>query len=207
MASRVVVIDLPQPVLTATAVKAAIPALAGVADGLLDGLIAAATEEIDGPTGWLGRAIGRQTLELRGSAFPCRGEWLRLPLPPFISVSEVAFTAPDGTDGVVAGDVYRVRDGQIGLAPGKSWPAVACEPSSVRIRYLAGYAPDAIPATVKSALALRVSELSHAGAGDPALKKEVVEGVGSQEWDRAIERPAISRAVEALLSGLKVYSL
>lgn len=207
MHSRVVVIIPPQPVLTAAAVKAAIPALVGVADGLLEGLIAAATGEIDGPTGWLGRAIGRQTLELRRSAFPCRGEWLRLPLPPFVSVSEIAFTAPDGSDDVVAGDVYRARDGLVGLAPGKSWPAVACEPDSVRIRYLVGYAPDAIPAAVKSALCLRVSELNHVGAADPALKKEVVEGVGSQEWDRAIERPAISRAVEALLSGLKVYSL
>lgn len=206
MHSRVVVITPPDPVLTAAAVRAAIPALAGVADGLLDGLIAAATEEIDGPTGWLGRAIGRQTLELRCSAFPCRGEWLRLPFPPFVDVTEIAFTAPDGTDGVVASEVYRSRDGSIGLAPGQSWSAVACEPDSVRIRYRAGYAPDGIPAKVKSALALRVSELSHAAAADPALKKEVVEGVGSFEWDRSIERPAISRAVEALLSGLKVYS-
>lgn len=207
MHSRVVVITPPQPVLTAVAVKAAIPALAGVADGLLEGLIAAATDEIDGPTGWLGRAIGRQTLELRRSAFPCRGEWLRLPLPPFVDVTEIAFTAPDGTDGVVASEVYRARDGSVGLAPGKSWPAVACEPGSVRIRYRAGYEPDAVPAKVKSALALRVSELSHVGAGDPSLKKEVVEGVGSQEWDRGIARPAISQAVESLLSGLKVYSL
>jgi uncharacterized phiE125 gp8 family phage protein len=204
---NIVVTTPPDPVLTAAAVKTSIPALAGVADGLLDGLIAAATEEIDGPTGWLGRAIGRQTLELRCSAFPYRGDWLRLPLPPVVSVSEIGFTAPDGTDGVVASDVYRVSDGMVGIAPGKTWPAVACEPGSVRIRYLAGYAADGVPAKLKSALCLRVSELSHVAAADPALKKEVVEGVGSFEWDRSIARPAISRAVESLLSGLKVYSL
>lgn len=207
MLPRTVVITPPLPVLRAEDVKAAIPALAGVADALLDGLIATATEEIDGPTGWLGRAIGRQTLELRCSAFPSAGAWLRLPYPPFVSVSEIAFTAPGGADGVVAADVYRVRDGMIGLAPGKSWPAVACEPGSVRIRFLAGYANDALPAAVKSALSLRVSELNHVAAADPALKKEVVEGVGSLEWDRTIERPAISRAVEALLSRLRDYSL
>lgn len=207
MHQNIVVITPPQPVLTAAAVKGAIPALADVADALLDGLIAAATEEIDGPTGWLGRAIGRQTLELRSCAFPCRGEWLRLPLPPFVSVEQIGITAPDGTEGIVATDVYRARDGMVGLMPGKSWPAVAGQPDAVRIRYIAGYANDAIPATVKSALALRVSELNHVAAADPTLKKEVVEGVGSFEWDRSIARPAISRTVESLLSGLKVYSL
>lgn len=55
----------------------------------VEGLIAAVTAWLDGPVGWLGRALGEQTLE---AVFPIYGEPAArcYPYPPFLSlVSDV----------------------------------------------------------------------------------------------------------------------
>ncbi|KRE02592.1 hypothetical protein ASE61_15050 [Bosea sp. Root670] len=197
--ARIAVITAPQPVMSAVQVRAGMPALAGVDEGVLDALIAAATEELDGPTGWLGRSIGLQTLELRLGAFPCGP--IRLPLPPVIEVVSITYTGSGGSNVVMPTTDYDLVGDCI--APKSGWPA-GCY---IRVRYKAGY--DETPSRIKVAVQLRVGELNGQMVHDGLLKKEVVEGVGSFEYDLggSSQRSATSRAVEALLAGLRVWTI
>lgn len=197
---RVIVIEAPEPILTADDVRAGVPALAGLGDDLVDGFIAAATEEIDGPDGWLGRAIGLQLIELQLQSFP-HCEPIRLPLPPLVEVESIAYRDASGVTEELPPAAYWVSGGL--ACPKGSWPSGV----DVRVRYRAGY--EEIPSRIKAAIQLRVGELAVQIGRDGSLKKEVVEGVGSFEYDvgGASERSATSRAVEALLGGLRVLTV
>ncbi|GAA0262635.1 hypothetical protein LNAOJCKE_5185 [Methylorubrum aminovorans] len=54
-------------------------------DAYIEGLIGVATSAIDGPMGWLGRALGEQTLETEVSACTWRDD-PSLPYPPLLAV-------------------------------------------------------------------------------------------------------------------------
>ena len=193
-----VVITAPAPLMTAVQAQAGMPALADLDSGVLDDLIAAAAEEIGGPTGWLGRSLGVQTLELRLPAFPCGR--IALPLVPIVEMVSVTYTA-GGSDVVMPGTDYELRTDCVASKNG--WPS-GC---NVRIQYTAGYNP--VPAIIKTAVKLRVGEIAMQFGRDATLKKEVVEGVGSFEYDVSADakRSATSRAVEALLGGLRVLTV
>lgn len=128
-------------------------------DSLIQMLIASATDDLDGPKGWLGRALVEQTLELVLDRFPC-GK-IELPYPPLIDVVSVKYididgeeqtlTAPSGSP--ASGGDYRVvadaEPGYIEPAYGTSWPATRGS-AAVRIRFSAGYgAPDDVPNRIK----------------------------------------------------------
>lgn len=196
--ARIVVIAAPAALMTSEQAQAGMPALAGLDSGVLDDLIATAAEEIGGPTGWLGRSLGVQTLELRLPAFPCGR--VVLPLGPIVEMVSVTYAAAGG-DVVVPGAGYELRGDC--LHPKSAWPS-GC---NVRIRYKAGYDP--VPAIIRTAVKLRVGEIAMQFGRDATLKKEVVEGVGSFEYDVGTDakRSATSRAVEALLGGLRVMNL
>lgn len=193
-----VVITPPSAIMAAGQAQAGMPALAGLDSGVLDDLIAAASEEIGGPTGWLGRSLGIQTLELRLPNFLCRG--ISLPLPPIVEMVSITYAGGAG-DIVLPSDRYALHADR--LVPNGAWPS-GC---SVRIRYKAGYDP--VPAIIRTAVKLRVGEIAMQFGRDAALKKEVVEGVGSFEYDVGSNdsRSATSQAVEALLAGLRVLTV
>ncbi len=79
------VIDPPAPLVTLERVKAHLRVDGAEEDDLIAVYIAAAQATIDGPGGWLGRALGRQTIEYRtwlpdrsGAESPCRARrWSR----------------------------------------------------------------------------------------------------------------------------------
>jgi hypothetical protein len=196
--ARVVVITVPAPIMTAAQAQAGMPALAGVDEGVLVDLVAAASEEIGGPTGWLGRSLGEQTLELRLPAFPCGG--IALPLVPIVEMVSITYTDAGG-DVVMPEADYELRTDRV--VPKSGWPS-GC---NVRIQYKAGYNP--VPAIIRTAVKLRVGELAMQFGRDATLKKEVVEGVGSFEYDVGADakRSVTSRAVEALLGGLRVLTI
>lgn len=196
--ARVVVITAPAALMTAVQARAGMPALAEVDAAVLDDLIASAADEIGGPTGWLGRSLGVQTLELRLPSFPCGG--IALPLMPIVEMVSVTY-ADAGGDVVVPPADYEMRTDS--LVPKGGWPS-GC---NVRIRYKAGYDP--VPAIIKTAVKLRVGEIAMQFGRDATLRKVVVEGVGSFEYDVGADakRSATSRAVEALLSGLRVLTV
>lgn len=196
--ARVVVITPPAAIMTAVQAQAGMPALAGVDTGVLDDLIAAAADEIGGPAGWLGRSLGMQTLELRLLAFPCGG--VALPLVPIVEMVSVTYADCSG-DVVMPPADYDLRTDRV--VPKSGWPT-GC---NVRIQYKAGYNP--VPAIIKTAVKLRVGEIAMQFGRDATLKKEVVEGVGSFEYDVGADarRSATGRAVEALLGGLRVLTV
>jgi len=179
-------------------------------DALVASMIAAATEEIDGPTGWLGRAIGPQVIEATG----CLGiERVALPCPPIISIEEVVGIDPYGAETAAAVEDYWLDGEVLVLRCGARWARLP----RYRIRYKAGFngnsgAPEgerqtgAIPERVRQAVILSVQHMKSIGVENLYLKVDEVDGVGRQEFtltDQASN--VIERACDRLLRGLKVY--
>jgi len=140
-------------------------------DALIEALITAANAPLDGPSGWLGRALVLQRLEYSLDGFPC--DVLKLPCPPlavdnlgvplFVAVS---YVDSQGALQTLAPATYRVIYGgeepsRFLLGYGQTWPATRCEPEAVRIRYDAGYgtASEAVAAEIRHAVRLQVGTL------------------------------------------------
>jgi uncharacterized phiE125 gp8 family phage protein len=197
------VITPPDPIMT----PADVPGSPSPTDANVAALIASATEEIDGPTGWLGRCIGPQTLEL---ALPCFGwEWLQLMCPPIISITSVTYLDSAGVRQTVAGSTYELIVDRLHLVRGASWPSAA---GGVIVTYQAGYngagagKTGVVPARVKQAVKMAVQNMMALGAEDLALRSETVEGVGVQTYMVSdVASNLIQQAAERLLRGLKVY--
>ena len=139
----------------------------GAEDDDLDRMIAAATQLIDSPEGWLGRSLITRTLRLSLDRSPPR--IVRLPSPPVASITQVAYTDPDGVDVVVlSGDLAtegyrfdRSDTGQAALIWNDDWPDTEDRPARIRIDYVAGYglASDDIPDVAKHYILMRAAEL------------------------------------------------
>jgi len=140
---------------------------------MVERLIAAATAHIDGPQGWLGRALGLQTLEIFLPAFGVVS--IDLPYPPAVDI--VAIDYVDNSAATVAMDEgdYELRGRLLRAAWPKAWPSAqwrGCDGETVRIQYRAGYAvdPDAdpvapnVPEPIKAAILLMVGDMWHARA-------------------------------------------
>lgn len=208
----IVVITPPAPIMTPDEAKAMVPALRGDDGTYVILLVATVQAEIEPPDSWIGRAFGVQTLEQyeHGCAWH-GGSMIRLRCPPVVAVASVTYTDSDGIAQTLAADAYRaVRDGDATyLMPNRcsDWPALSLTPGALRIRYSAGSAagsPDLLP--VKYAVALMVQNLRSMARDDVFLKKEVVEGVGSQEWVvSAAAQQVITGTAERMLSRYRVY--
>lgn len=196
----------PQPIVT--------PAdIAGVAvgDAAVAALIAAVTEEIDGPSGWLGRALGVQTIEwtdwigCRRTTLPCR---------PIIKIESVTAIDCDGREEVVDPSTYRQEGDCIVVAHGAGWVTS----NRHRIRYKAGYngtsgaaageqQTGAVPERARQAIILSVQHLRSLQVESLYLKVDEVEGVGRKEFTLSeVASKVIERTCERLLSTLRVYS-
>ncbi|MCC0809052.1 phage gp6-like head-tail connector protein [Methylobacterium sp. W2] len=87
---RAVVVVPPDPLITTAQAKKHLRVEHGDDDEYIADLVAVATGWLDGPEGWLGRALGLQTLELVTPAWAWASD-RRLPLPPLVEiVSETA---------------------------------------------------------------------------------------------------------------------
>lgn len=131
-------------------------------DAQIMDFLAGAVGEIDGPNGWLGRAIAPRTLAVRLE----RLEPVALPFPPLLEVVaiKVVNAAGDALEDLVDGSWRTSPDGPHALvepAPGVTW---ARRPAA--IIYRAGYEPPApgdVPnpelATIRNWLKLRLTDL------------------------------------------------
>jgi uncharacterized phiE125 gp8 family phage protein len=146
-------------------------------DDLIDALIETVEAQLDGYAGTLGRALTEQSWKLSLHSFPGhRGHpwstWrhhlrhhlhIRLPLPPLISVTTVAYVDPDGVDQVLDPGQYVVLDGPLAsIQPvqGVCWPSTAFQPRAVQITYVAGYgAPSDVPAPILAAARMMLEDL------------------------------------------------
>jgi hypothetical protein len=179
-----------------------------VGDALASSLIAAVTETIDGPTGWLGRALGPQTLEWASPCWPC--DWFTLPCRPIIDIDSVTYLDADGAEQTVDEGDWTRSGNQIVFRSGWTRPALACDPRAVRIQYQAGYDGDttgAVPERARQAIMLTVQHLLNTGSENLFLSVDEVEGVGRKQYivsDAA--RATIEATCDRLLMGLRVFA-
>lgn len=184
---RVVVVTPPEPVVTLSEAKAHLRVRHSDEDALIEAYISAATAHIDGPDGWLGRALGDQVLEAYADFFR---DCMRLPFGPVIEVVSVKYLAGTGDEVTVLPTEYELRGWLLGAAFGKRWPSVLSHPEAVRIQYRAGYAD--LPPPIRAAILLMV--------GDLYLNRETA-SIGA-----AASQIPMSTTVTNLLSPYRVFS-
>jgi uncharacterized phiE125 gp8 family phage protein len=119
-------------------------------DTHLGTLIAVSRLTIEARTG---RALVTQTWKLSLDRFPPSNLWssaravIRLPKPPLQSVSDITYTALDGTPTVLSADVYQVHapagitppTGWISLKQDQVWPSTADVQNAVQVTFVAGW--------------------------------------------------------------------
>lgn len=140
-------------------------------DALLTSLITAARQSIDGPDGWLGRALMKQTWDLKLDRFPAGWshvaqayDTIVVPLPPLISVTSLTYVDTAGTSTTLATTEYTVdtasEPARITPAYSKSWPSTRDVMHAVTVRIVCGYATaNAVPTPIKTGLKSLVAHL------------------------------------------------
>ena len=161
-------------------------------DALITSLIIAARQAAETKTG---RALLPQTWKLSLNAFPysCnlryRGdvalqpsaERIKLPRPPFVSLSSITYVDLAGVQQTLGGAAYTV--GQLGAlatvrpAYGTSWPTARDDDNAVNITFNAGYASASlVPEPIKAWMKIMIGTLYenreailHGQGASPAL--------------------------------------
>lgn len=152
-------------------------------DDLIERAISSATGFVDGPDGFLGRALIDQTWELTLDEFPINE--IRIPLPPLIEVVSVIYDDADGNPQTIATSDYSVDNvsepGWVLPLSSGSWPTVFEGINSVRIRFRAGYVDMSqspvvgeVPAEIINAILLHVGD-------QYANRENIVLGVSAVE--------------------------
>lgn len=129
-------------------------------DALITGLIAAATDALDGYTGILGRALVTQKWQ---QVFDRFTGCMRLPLAPVASIEKIEYFDAENERQTVAAEIYELFADEIGpyvaLKAGASWPATFARAASVSITYVAGSEVATVPPAVCAAILLHVAHL------------------------------------------------
>lgn len=166
-------------------------------DALIQEYIDGAIEHIDGPRGWLGRALGEQTLEgMLDEGWPaCDRQSIRLPYPPAIEIESVVYVDEQGVEQTLPPADYQLIDNgewSSYLAPayGATWPAVRSQAGAVTILWKAGYPQADLPKSIRNALLALVGHRF-------ANREAVVTGTIATE---------IPLAVQDLLAPHRVFS-
>lgn len=184
---RVFVVTPPAPVVSLAEAKSQLKVAGTGEDTLITGYIAAATETLDGPDGWLGRAIGIQTLEARFDLTSFSS--VRLPFPPIVDLISVKYLDATGTlQTADLADFELMGDEVTPAGSSFVWQGGSPRREAARIQYRAGYA--AVPAPIKAAILLMV--------GDLYRFRETASLVQMSEVP-------MSTTVEALLRPLRVF--
>jgi len=153
---RVTVVEAPEPVVS-FAEAAARLRLDSSEQADVEAMIATATDMFDVENGWLGRAIGEQTLELRCDSFTGPSGALKLPFPPIAALVSVKYLDRDGVEQMVPTGDCDLMGEELHPAHGKAWPATLARREAVRIQYSAGY--DVVPPAIKGAILLAVGDM------------------------------------------------
>lgn len=157
------VISPPEPLAGLAEAKLHLRVDAGDEDALITSFIEAASEHIDGPAAWLGRAIGIQTLEASHAGFCERS--IRLPCPPVLEIISVSYMNSAGASQTIDPADYSLSDDRLRYRDGFEFPATAsCD--AVRVRYKAGYAVrsgDGGDWVQKTPAPIKVAVLMHIG--------------------------------------------
>lgn len=136
---------------------------------LITDAIATATGHVDGRTGILNRALLTQTWQVTaarpGRCLPGWGPGFVIDLAPVQAITKIE-VLQDGQYVALPGTAWRtvrLTAERLGVMParGMSWSAVDVDPEAWRITFRAGYGDtgDTVPAPIRSALLLMVSDL------------------------------------------------
>lgn len=175
-------------------------------DARIKMIIAAVTAEIDGPDGWLGRALGVQTLEMVTDGFgDVRGISLRC--APIIEIGGIVYLDHGGEERELDPVGYRRAGDMLWFTPSFSPPATMEAPDAVRIRYTAGFNGEPvkdggtgpIPPEVKLAIIASTQNVIATSAENLFVRAEEVDGVGRTEFTVTEQAGKIVRDVAARL--------
>lgn len=153
---RTVVITPPEPVVTWEDADQHLKLSGDTSQQVeVEAMIAAATANLDGPDGWLGRAIGLQTIEARFDRFdPCG---IALPYPPIVSIESVKYLDATNVEQTLDSAQYELFGTRLAPAFQCSWPTPLRHEETVRVRYTAGY--ETVPFPIRAAILLMVGDL------------------------------------------------
>lgn len=197
MITRVVV--PPAPLVT----PADIPGGHDADDPRIIALIAAAQEEIDGPTGWVGRAFGVQTLE--ATIHVAGARYVPLPYPPILEVISVTTVDDEGNETPSSISTRRDGDGFSLLTNGVT--------GTVRVKYRAGYDGEdvadggtgPVPVRAKQAIILAAQYAASVDVATFPVRSEEVEGIGTTTYTVSSAGLELIKSTTAnLLNGLRV---
>jgi uncharacterized phiE125 gp8 family phage protein len=147
------------PVLSLVEAKGPLKVEVNTDDALISAFVQAATDEIDGPDGWLGRALCTQQLLLTLDAFPPGA--IKLPLPPLQVVNSIKYINSEGVLTTLAPSAYRVLDlgdpARVEPTWGTSWPRTRGDSGAVSITYTAGFGdPADVPERIRQYIRMEV---------------------------------------------------
>jgi uncharacterized phiE125 gp8 family phage protein len=131
-------------------------------DTLVRSYVQAAINELDGIDGWLGRALVTQSWRLTLDYFPASP--IKLPLPPFQSLTAITYVDGDGAEQTLPAAAYRVISSdsdpaQVEPAFGTSWPATRDQSGAVSITYVCGYGePADVPELIRNYIRVRLGQ-------------------------------------------------
>lgn len=188
---RVFVVEPPAPIVTYEEAVARLRLNGGEDEQAdVEGMIAGATGHLDGPDGWLGRAIGVQTLEARFDVFSTPECRIRLPYPPNQTLVGITYLNGNNVE-VVAdlGDFYMAGSDLYPEDGGWIWSGCSLRAEAIRIRYTAGY--ETVPPAIVNAILLMV--------GDLYENRDTTGGVAK------VSSIPMSTSVENLLNPYRVY--
>lgn len=158
-------------------------------DDYVQSLVEASTQAIDA-TGWLGRSLLTQTLELAIDGSDAACSQIDLPFRPIQSIVSVKYDDASGVEQTLDASTYSLASSKLVFTGTQPWWST-CTP--VRIRYIAGYGSDAssVPAPIKHAIKLLIGHLFQ-------NREIVTDGRGNQPFE-------VPQAFESLLSPYRVY--
>jgi uncharacterized phiE125 gp8 family phage protein len=141
----------------------------------IEGLIATATDHIEGVGGIIGKALITQTWKVLADTWP---ECLfPLPLAPVQSITSIKYWDAQGAQQTLAASGYwslysNETDPYVGWQSGVSLPGVYTRADAIEIVFVAGYGDtaDDVPAGIKHAMKLLIGQWyeSREATGEPA---------------------------------------
>lgn len=196
----------PDPILT----PADVPGSHAGDDPTIAGMIAAATRTIDGPSGWVGRSFGPQTLEL---TVTCWDELELLPYGPVIDIDAITYATTDGVEQELDGAYWTLNGDLVSFGSSWSRPALAARRYPIKVQYQAGYdgndpfsgGTGDIPEEAKAAIIAAVQQLMLArsdGLGVRSVEVQDIETITYLDADKV--STIIKNATACYLSGLWV---
>jgi uncharacterized phiE125 gp8 family phage protein len=124
-------------------------------DLLLESYIEAVIGHLDGPDGWLGRALVQRTYTHRVDHFDF--DAVRLPYPPVILIASVKYRDATGVDHTVDPDTYELDGREFRFLTNAVRPTSYYSARPAVIAYRAGY--EVLPAPIRIAVLMMVADL------------------------------------------------